>query len=208
MVWARRGPKSDVAGFIKAWYACCYRRPSQVFAAPLPIYCDRRRILLLNRAPRSQGSLVEPRGGDHGSESVGACASRFGDRGSREQKMFGGIAFMLAGIWVGVLGEMLMARVGPEQYGEALPAACGWTPRTRAHENGEDPEVTSSRASEDRTPLQARRARSVTHLLGLPRCSISIHILRLSEFSSFQRPCASCLLRIRSMAGARRASPP
>ena len=39
----------------------------------------------------------------------------------REQKMFGGIAFMLAGnMCVGVLGETLMARVGPEQYGEAL----------------------------------------------------------------------------------------
>lgn len=39
----------------------------------------------------------------------------------REQKMFGGIAFLLAGnMCAGVLGEMLMARVGPEQYGEAL----------------------------------------------------------------------------------------
>ena len=39
----------------------------------------------------------------------------------REQKMFGGIAFMLAGnMCVGVLGDSLMARVGPDQYGEAL----------------------------------------------------------------------------------------
>ena len=39
----------------------------------------------------------------------------------REQKMFGGIAFMLAGnMCVGVLGDSLMARVGPAQYGEAL----------------------------------------------------------------------------------------
>ena len=46
----------------------------------------------------------------------------FGERTEvREQKMFGGIAFMLAGnMCIGVLGETLMARVGPEQYGDAL----------------------------------------------------------------------------------------
>ena len=38
-----------------------------------------------------------------------------------EMKMFGGIAFMLAGnICCGVIGEVLMARMGPEQYKEAL----------------------------------------------------------------------------------------
>ncbi len=57
------------------------------------------------------------------SESVAErVRAAFGKRPDlREQKMFGGIAFMLAGnMCVGVLGEMLMARVGPEQYGEAL----------------------------------------------------------------------------------------
>ena len=38
-----------------------------------------------------------------------------------EKKMFGGIAFMLAGhMCVGVVDDVLMSRVGPEQYGEAL----------------------------------------------------------------------------------------
>ncbi|WP_428262284.1 TfoX/Sxy family protein [Haliangium sp.] len=38
-----------------------------------------------------------------------------------ERKMFGGLAFMLGGhMTCGVNGGDLMARVGPEQYGEAL----------------------------------------------------------------------------------------
>lgn len=38
-----------------------------------------------------------------------------------EIKMFGGIAFMLAGnMCCGVIGDALMARVGPERYHEAL----------------------------------------------------------------------------------------
>lgn len=38
-----------------------------------------------------------------------------------EKKMFGGIAFMVSGnMCCGVLGEELMARVGPEQYEQAL----------------------------------------------------------------------------------------
>lgn len=38
-----------------------------------------------------------------------------------EKKMFGGIAFMVAGnMCCGVVGEELMARVGPEQYEDAL----------------------------------------------------------------------------------------
>lgn len=38
-----------------------------------------------------------------------------------EKKMFGGLAFMLAGhMCCGVLNDTLMARVGPERYGEAL----------------------------------------------------------------------------------------
>jgi hypothetical protein len=38
-----------------------------------------------------------------------------------EKKMFGGIAFMVSGnMCCGVLGEELMARVGPEQYQRAL----------------------------------------------------------------------------------------
>jgi len=43
-----------------------------------------------------------------------------------ERKMFGGLAFMSRGhMFVGVLGDTLMARVGPERYAEALrhPAA-------------------------------------------------------------------------------------
>jgi hypothetical protein len=38
-----------------------------------------------------------------------------------EKKMFGGIAFMLAGnMCCGVVGDTLMARVGPARYAEAL----------------------------------------------------------------------------------------
>jgi TfoX/Sxy family transcriptional regulator of competence genes len=38
-----------------------------------------------------------------------------------ERKMFGGIAFMLDGhMAVGIVGETLMARVGPERYTDAL----------------------------------------------------------------------------------------
>jgi len=38
-----------------------------------------------------------------------------------ERKMFGGLAFMLHGhMFVGILGETLMARVGPERYETAL----------------------------------------------------------------------------------------
>ena len=41
-----------------------------------------------------------------------------------EKKMFGGIAFMLAGhMCVGVVDDVLMARVGPDQYREALTRA-------------------------------------------------------------------------------------
>ena len=47
--------------------------------------------------------------------------------GFNEKKMFGGIAFLLHGNMVcGVIGEALMARVGPQQYQEALK-----TPHTR-----------------------------------------------------------------------------
>lgn len=38
-----------------------------------------------------------------------------------EKKMFGGIAFMVAGnMCCGVVGDRFMARVGPDRYGEAL----------------------------------------------------------------------------------------
>jgi hypothetical protein len=38
-----------------------------------------------------------------------------------EKKMFGGIAFMLSGsMCCGVVDDTLMARVGPDQYGDAL----------------------------------------------------------------------------------------
>ncbi len=38
-----------------------------------------------------------------------------------EKKMFGGLAFMLSGnMCVGIVDETLMARVGPEQYEDAL----------------------------------------------------------------------------------------
>ncbi|HBL29825.1 MAG TPA: RNA methyltransferase [Acidobacteria bacterium] len=38
-----------------------------------------------------------------------------------EKKMFGGLAFLWAGhMCCGVLGESLMARVGPQRYAEAL----------------------------------------------------------------------------------------
>jgi TfoX/Sxy family transcriptional regulator of competence genes len=42
-------------------------------------------------------------------------------RGVTERKMFGGIAFMLHGhMFVGILSDSLMARVGPERYENAL----------------------------------------------------------------------------------------
>ena len=46
----------------------------------------------------------------------------FADRRDvEEKKMFGGIAFMLRGhMCVGVVNEVLMARVGPDQYEDAL----------------------------------------------------------------------------------------
>ena len=38
-----------------------------------------------------------------------------------EKKMFGGLCFMVAGhMCCGILGETLMARVGPDQYADAL----------------------------------------------------------------------------------------
>jgi hypothetical protein len=38
-----------------------------------------------------------------------------------EKKMFGGLAFMLNGhMFVGIVGDKLMARVGPSAYAEAL----------------------------------------------------------------------------------------
>ncbi|MBI4290618.1 MAG: TfoX/Sxy family protein [Betaproteobacteria bacterium] len=42
-------------------------------------------------------------------------------RGISERKMFGGLAFMNRGyMFVGIVGDVLMARVGPEYYREAL----------------------------------------------------------------------------------------
>ena len=42
-------------------------------------------------------------------------------RGVDERRMFGGLAFMLDGhMFVGILGDTLMARVGPEAYAKAL----------------------------------------------------------------------------------------
>ncbi len=41
--------------------------------------------------------------------------------GISERRMFGGLAFMLRGhMFVGILGDTLMARVGPDGYAEAL----------------------------------------------------------------------------------------
>jgi len=41
--------------------------------------------------------------------------------GLSERKMFGGLAFMLDGkMFVGVLGSVLMARVGPQRHQDAL----------------------------------------------------------------------------------------
>jgi len=38
-----------------------------------------------------------------------------------ERRMFGGLAFMYRGhMFVGILGDTLMARVGPDQYADAL----------------------------------------------------------------------------------------
>lgn len=42
-------------------------------------------------------------------------------RGISEKKMFGGIAFMSRGyMFVGIIGDVLMARIGPEYYEQAL----------------------------------------------------------------------------------------
>ena len=48
--------------------------------------------------------------------------SAFADRGGvTEKKMFGGIAFMLDGrMFVGISGQSLMARVGPDDYEKVL----------------------------------------------------------------------------------------
>ena len=57
------------------------------------------------------------------SEAVAArIRAAFGKREDLvEKKMFGGIAFMLAGhMCVGVVDDVLMARVGPDQYADAL----------------------------------------------------------------------------------------
>lgn len=44
-----------------------------------------------------------------------------GNTGVDEKKMFGGIAFMVEGnMCVGVVGEELMVRVGPDQYEHSL----------------------------------------------------------------------------------------
>ena len=44
-----------------------------------------------------------------------------GKRGITERKMFGGLAFMLRGnMFVGIVGDSLMARVGPQNYERAL----------------------------------------------------------------------------------------
>lgn len=43
------------------------------------------------------------------------------DRSTTEKKMFGGLAFMSGGyMFIGISGEALMARVGPENYEKAL----------------------------------------------------------------------------------------
>ncbi len=42
-----------------------------------------------------------------------------------EKKMFGGLAFLVSGnMCCGVIGEELMARVGPEAYAKALQEPC------------------------------------------------------------------------------------
>ncbi len=42
-------------------------------------------------------------------------------RGVSEKKMFGGLAFMNRGyMFAGILGDVLMARVGPDAYGDSL----------------------------------------------------------------------------------------
>ena len=44
-----------------------------------------------------------------------------GHHGVSEKRMFGGVAFMVRGYMaVGIIGETLMARVGAEQYEQAL----------------------------------------------------------------------------------------
>jgi len=44
-----------------------------------------------------------------------------GESGIEEKRMFGGLAFLLRGnMCCGVIADMLMARVGPERYAEAL----------------------------------------------------------------------------------------
>ncbi|MBI5900024.1 MAG: TfoX/Sxy family protein [Rhodocyclales bacterium] len=44
-----------------------------------------------------------------------------GRRGTSERRMFGGIAFMLDGnMAIGIVGDTLMARVGPARYEDAL----------------------------------------------------------------------------------------
>jgi hypothetical protein len=43
------------------------------------------------------------------------------ERGITEKKMFGGVAFMSRGyMFVGIVGDVLMARVGPDDHAQAL----------------------------------------------------------------------------------------
>jgi TfoX N-terminal domain len=45
-------------------------------------------------------------------------------RGISERKMFGGLAFMSRGyMFVGITGDILMARIGPDYYEQALSRA-------------------------------------------------------------------------------------
>ncbi|OGA19663.1 MAG: hypothetical protein A3G25_01850 [Betaproteobacteria bacterium RIFCSPLOWO2_12_FULL_63_13] len=44
-----------------------------------------------------------------------------GEPGIQQKRMFGGLAFMLRGnMCCGVVGDTLMARVGPDRYADAL----------------------------------------------------------------------------------------
>jgi len=56
--------------------------------------------------------------------------------------------------------------------------------------------------------LRTRRARNVTHMLGLPFSSTSTHVLPLYVYSNGQRPCPSCLLSRSSNPLLRRGSEP
>ena len=84
-------------------------------------------------------------------ERVRAALAAAGAPEVAERKMFGGLALMVNGhMCVGVLGEELMLRVGPEAYGDAL---------AQPHSREMDSPASRSRASSTWRPRDSLRTK-------------------------------------------------